>query len=1135
MSLSTNTDGIINAVLGGLQGPAGPAGPAGPPGVSTGQVLFPFPTATGGPNPAPNDGAINLTISNTSESTINTTFTQNVPVRIGSFTTAANYPNVITLLPDLWDLNVYATASAATGVYAFFNLYEVQTDNGNLEVLIAGLNTSPYTGGGVLISGTPSSSVQFYSYSLNVPTYAMYSANSLLRVKLYAVDTLASGRTATFYFGSTSASPYPTHIHSGLVAQGSGGVTINNPAQYRILTDTNASTINGEANLTFNGSTLSVAGGSTTVTSLQATGNSYLATAGGYVGIGNTNTTYNLDVTGTARVSGNTLVGGTLGVTGATTLAGLSAGSTSVSTLSTSGLATLASASVTGNETVGGTLGVSGATTLSGTVNLSSSIPSVTASKYLVLDSGNQVGTISSLPAPTINTLQNFCVAAGGNGTNKLAYSYDGISWTPTGSGIFSANGTGVAFNGNLWFALGNGSANKAAYSVDGINWTGLGTSILTGSCYAAAWNGVLWVVVGNASTSTGPQISYSYDAKNWIQVTNNIFGTSGYGTGVCWNGTQFIATGGNTNNQIAYSYDGINWTGLGNSFFGSGNAGQAVAYNGFLNVVIGGSGTSPIVYSANGFQWNSTSGDNFNGGGGNGIAWNGIRWVAVGNVGGASGYAITTSTDGINWTKVTGSLSIFSGVGQSIAWNGTYWVAGGNGGNTLAYSLDGLTWTPNGSSIFTTQCPGIASRLTLPNVGATVIPPKPNLSPYFTVAGGNGGNNTLAYSYNGTTWIGLGKSIFTSAGIAVAYNGTLWIAAGQGTTNTLAYSYDGINWTGLGKSIFTSAGRSIAWNGTYWVAAGNGGSSIAYSTDGINWTAVTNSTTIFTYGYAIAWNGSIWVAGGSSGSSIAYATDPTTVGGSGWVAVSSSPFSNYAFAIAWNGTQFIAAGGNANSGGYNIAYSYDGINWTGVSNTGFNYSASAIAWNGSLWVAGANGPNYLAYSYDGINWTPTGSGIINTSVQGLSWNGKYWIANLSSGTYSLAYSLDGITWTLGSSVFGPAGSNASASRNLLPVSNAKNLALTGTPATLTGTISAGVPYIIQTVTTTYSPTVVNTYYVLTSSSGATVTLPSASSYPYGSFMTFRVLSNTTTINSVSVSANTTITFINIAGTWTQF
>ena len=461
MSLSTNTDGIINAVLGGLQGPAGPAGPAGPPGVSTGQVLFPFPTATGGPNPAPNDGAINLTISNTSESTINTTFTQNVPVRIGSFTTAANYPNVITLLPDLWDLNVYATASAATGVYAFFNLYEVQTDNGNLEVLIAGLNTSPYTGGGVLISGTPSSSVQFYSYSLNVPTYAMYSANSLLRVKLYAVDTLATGRSATFYFGSTSASPYPTHIHSGLVAQGSGGVTINNPAQYRILTDTNASTINGEANLTFNGSTLSVAGGSTTVTSLQATGNSYLATAGGYVGIGNTNTTYNLDVTGTARVSGNTLVGGTLGVTGATTLAGLSAGATTVSTLSTSGLATLASASVTGNETVGGTLNVTGATTLAsanvtGNETVGGTLNVTGATSLSTLQTSGSVGIGTSSPS--------YLLDVAGKMRGAVPYNQVTLSSTPTTLAIANQNTYYLVTSSSSSYVINLPAANASGY-----------------------------------------------------------------------------------------------------------------------------------------------------------------------------------------------------------------------------------------------------------------------------------------------------------------------------------------------------------------------------------------------------------------------------------------------------------------------------------------------------------------------------------------------------------------------------------------------------------------------------------------------------------------------------------------------
>lgn len=73
-----------------------------------------------------------------------------------------------------------------------------------------------------------------------------------------------------------------------------------------------------------------------------------------------------LTVTGTAGISGNATVGGTLGVTGATSL----------STLGTSGLATLNSASVsttlgvTGATTLSSTLGVTGAATLSSTLGV---------------------------------------------------------------------------------------------------------------------------------------------------------------------------------------------------------------------------------------------------------------------------------------------------------------------------------------------------------------------------------------------------------------------------------------------------------------------------------------------------------------------------------------------------------------------------------------------------------------------------------------------------------------------------------------------------------------------------------------------------------------------------------------------
>ena len=50
----------------------------------------------------------------------------------------------------------------------------------------------------------------------------------------------------------------------------------------------------------------------------------------------------------------------------------------------------------------------------------------------------------------------------------------------------------------------------------------------------------------------------------------------------------------------------------------------------------------------------------------------------------------------------------------------------------------------------------------------------------------------------------------------------TLWVAGGQGT-NSLAWSENGTNWNGLGLGIFSTVGYGIAWNGSIWVAAGYG------------------------------------------------------------------------------------------------------------------------------------------------------------------------------------------------------------------------------------------------------------------------------------------------------------------------
>jgi len=126
-----------------------------------------------------------------------------------------------------------------------------------------------------------------------------------------------------------------------------------------------------------------------------------------------------------------------------------------------------------------------------------------------------------------------------------------------------------------------------------------------------------------------------------------------------------------------------------------------------------------------------------------------------------------------------------------------------------------------------------------------------------------------------------------------VAWNGSLWVAVGQGTYS-IAYSHDGITWIGAATTIFSNGGSDVAWNGSLWVAVGDGagGNTIATSTDGITW--IGQGSTVMTAGGPIIWNG---------------------------------------ISVAWNGSLWIAVG-NSNNPPTRIATSTDGIHWFGSTST---------------------------------------------------------------------------------------------------------------------------------------------------------------------------------------------------------
>jgi len=527
-----------------------------------------------------------------------------------------------------------------------------------------------------------------------------------------------------------------------------------------------------------------------------------------------------------------------------------------------------------------------------------------------------------------------------------------GNVWTGIGNYTFSTAGNAVGWNGNVWVAAGQGG-NSLAYSPNGFSWFGLGTNVFTTSATSVTWNGSYWLATG----AGGNTLAYSPDGIIWQGLGNGMFTTQA--NGAAWNGTYWVAAG-QGGNTLAVSWDTFTWAGLGSSYF---------------------------TTLANAVATNPT----------------GTMWVAAGQ----GGRTLMYSIDGIIWTVVNNSP--FSTQGKSVTWNGKFWVASGTGTNTLGYSSDGINWFGQGSTLLTT--PGTAGSVVAnQGVGSALIPtnytaPTTAAIPMW-VAGGIGTSNTLAFSFNGIVWTGIGSTTFSTQCNGVAYSPAgLWVTAGSGT-NTLAYSTTGNTWTGLGQNIFSNSGQSVAYNGVMWVASGQGLNTLAYSYAGNVWYG--SGTSIFTTkGNGMAWNGQLWVATGQGTNSLAYSYD-----GVNWTGLGITVFSTAGQAVAWNGVMWMAVGSGTNT----LAYSFTGLTWTGLGTTIFTATGYAIAWNGQLWVAVGTGTNAIAWSAFGIsNWTgiAASSAAVGylTTAYWVTWSGQVWMVGGTAATGCTVYSPNGKTW----------------------------------------------------------------------------------------------------------------------------
>jgi cytoskeletal protein CcmA (bactofilin family) len=280
---------------------------------------------------------------------------------------------------------------------------------------------------------------------------------------------------------------------------------------------------------------------------------------------------------------------------------------------------------------------------------------------------------------------------------------------------------------------------------------------------------------------------------------------------------------------------------------------------------------------------------------------------------------------------------------------------------------------------------------------------------------------SNLRFSPDGEAWtsnINLPsmKTLFT-----VAYNGSLWVGAGNaGLSNyTIQYSKNLVDWSPSYGNVFQTnyPPRSVAWNGNIWVAVGAtrnislSNRSIAYSVNGSNWRFSSsggfNNSSSNGGGYSVAWNGKLWVAagvGGTAANSLQYSTT-----GRSWLNSKTGGFTSYG--VTWAERNWVAVGQSTNTTNTRIKTSTDGSNWLPSYVELNGGKATSVAYGaGTLVVTRSNATgNTILYSQDfGNTWEPAIGDLF--ALQGLSvnWNGEFWIAGGNDGVRK---SYDGIAW----------------------------------------------------------------------------------------------------------------------------
>jgi hypothetical protein len=322
---------------------------------------------------------------------------------------------------------------------------------------------------------------------------------------------------------------------------------------------------------------------------------------------------------------------------------------------------------------------------------------------------------------------------SGAANTTTGVYSDDGgITWA-TFSMPSMQLFTNVVYNGTGFFAISPNNISMIS-STNGITWQNVSRALYgtLNSLGILGADNYIATTAANNTIQQGQVMVTTNAGKTWDWH----LATTGYVYDVTYNGTQYVAVGGNST-TVAHSYVStnlINWTA--NAVTGPSTPFKSVAYNGSSIYVatINNANTSGNLYSSpDGVTWtvrNSARPFSI-------VRWLNGQFVALSYLTSITTGYIFTSPDGINWTQVYG---LVGPIMADVTYDGTNYIAvAGGTTNKIFTSPDGTTWTPRMTS-------AIPALTNVSSGGGTVM--ATGATPYYSLD--NGVTWATAPSYTG-------------------------------------------------------------------------------------------------------------------------------------------------------------------------------------------------------------------------------------------------------------------------------------------------------------------------------------------------------------------------------------------------